>query len=262
MPDIMTTYTFLSAKPSIMTNKAPTSKRDQLFAELLTEPSQFSFNESVVDVFPDMIQRSVPGYPTVVRMSGVLSEQYAKPNTCVYDLGCSLGESIRAAEIALNDRDCQLVGIDNSSAMINRASETLGSTSKINWVLGDVTAMDYAQSSVVIMNFTLQFIPIERRLALLTKIRNAMIPGGLLILSEKLTMPDPEMDALMINLHHDFKRSQGYSDMEIAQKRDAIDNVLIPETAATHLDRLASAGFSRTSVWFQCLNFASFIAVA
>jgi tRNA (cmo5U34)-methyltransferase len=89
-----------------------------------------------------------------------------------------------------------------------------------------------------------------------------MEPGGLLILSEKLTMADPAMDALMIDLHHDFKRSQGYSDLEIAQKRDAIDNVLIPETAQIHTARLADAGFSRSSIWFQCLNFASFIAIA
>jgi tRNA (cmo5U34)-methyltransferase len=89
-----------------------------------------------------------------------------------------------------------------------------------------------------------------------------MVPGGLLILSEKLTLPDLDMDALMIDLHHDFKRSQGYTDLEIAQKRDAIENVLIPETAETHTERLQEAGFSRSSIWFQCLNFASFIAIA
>ena len=88
------------------------------------------------------------------------------------------------------------------------------------------------------------------------------MPGGLLILSEKLSLPDPDMNALMIDLHHDFKRSQGYSSLEIAQKRDAIENVLIPETAAIHTQRLQDAGFSRSSVWFQCLNFASFIAIA
>jgi len=112
------------------------------------------------------------------------------------------------------------------------------------------------------MNFTLQFIPVEQRLPLLTKIRKAMIPGGLLILSEKLTLPDSDMDALMIDLHHDFKRSQGYTDLEIARKRDAIENVLIPETAEIHTQRLNEAGFSRSSIWFQCLNFASFIAIA
>ena len=242
-----------------MTDNLTPNRRDTLFAELVAEPSSFSFNDAVVNVFPDMIQRSVPGYGTVVRMSGILSEQYAQKGTHIYDLGCSLGESIRSVEAALNGRECRLVGVDNSPAMINKAQEI---DSGIQWLLADVTTLSLERSSVVIMNFTLQFIPIEQRLPLLTKIREAMVPGGLLILSEKLTLPDPDMDALMINLHHDFKRSQGYSDLEIAQKRDAIENVLIPETAETHTQRLQKAGFSSSSIWFQCLNFASFIAIA
>ena len=241
-----------------MTDNVTSNRRDTLFAELVTEPSTFSFNDAVVDVFPDMIQRSVPGYGTVVKMSGILSEQYAQEGTHIYDLGCSLGESIRSVESALNGRDCHLVGVDNSPAMIAKAQQI---DSGIKWRLTDVTTLPLERSSVVIMNFTLQFIPIEQRLSLLTKIREAMVPGGLLILSEKLTLPDPDMDALMIDLHHDFKRSQGYTDLEIAQKRDAIENVLIPEAAETHTERLQEAGFSRSSIWFQCLNFASFIAI-
>lgn len=244
---------------SLMTDNVTPNRRDTLFAELVAEPSTFSFNDAVVDVFPDMIQRSVPGYGTVVKMSGILSEQYAQEGTHIYDLGCSLGESIRSVEGALNGRDCHLVGVDNSPAMISKAQQM---DSGIKWRLADVTTLPLERSSVVIMNFTLQFIPIEQRLSLLTKIREAMVPGGLLILSEKLMLPDPAMDALMIDLHHDFKRSQGYTDLEIAQKRDAIENVLIPETAETHTQRLQEAGFSRSSIWFQCLNFASFIAIA
>ena len=259
MPDII--YLTFSYR-LLMSQDPQKTHRDQLFANLVAEPSQFSFNEAVVDVFPDMIQRSVPGYGTVVRMSGVLTEQYAKEGTYVYDLGCSLGESIRAAELAIGDRACQLVGVDNSPAMIEKVRAEMPPRSKIMWHLSDITQMEFKTASVVIMNFTLQFIPINERLKLLKQIRSSMVPGGLLILSEKLTMPDAEMNELMVNLHHDFKRSQGYSGLEIAQKRDAIDNVLIPETAEVHRTRLTEAGFSRSSVWFQCLNFASFIAIA
>ena len=259
MPDII--YLTFSYR-LLMSQDPQKTHRDQLFANLVAEPSQFSFNEAVVDVFPDMIQRSVPGYGTVVRMTGVLTEQYAKEGTHVYDLGCSLGESIRAAELAIGDRACQLVGVDNSPAMIEKVRAEMPPRSEIMWHLSDITQMDFKTASVVIMNFTLQFIPINERLKLLKQIRSSMVPGGLLILSEKLTMPDAEMNELMVNLHHDFKRSQGYSGLEIAQKRDAIDNVLIPETAEVHRTRLTEAGFSRSSVWFQCLNFASFIAIA
>jgi tRNA (cmo5U34)-methyltransferase len=259
MPDII--YLTFSYR-LLMSQDPQKTHRDQLFADLVAEPSQFSFNEAVVDVFPDMIQRSVPGYGTVVRMTGVLTEQHAKEGTHVYDLGCSLGESIRAAELAIGDRACHLIGVDNSPAMIAKVREEMRPLSKIVWHLSDITQMEFKTASVVIMNFTLQFIPIHERLKLLKQIRSAMVPGGLLILSEKLTMPDAEMNQLMVELHHDFKRSQGYSDLEIAQKRDAIDNVLIPETAEVHRTRLAEAGFSRSSIWFQCLNFASFIAIA
>ena len=259
MPDII--YLTFSYR-LLMSQDPQKTHRDQLFANLVAEPSQFSFNEAVVDVFPDMIQRSVPGYGTVVRMTGVLTEQYAKEGTHVYDLGCSLGESIRAAELAIGDRACQLVGVDNSPAMIEKVRAEMPRRSKIMWHLSDITQMEFKTASVVIMNFTLQFIPINERLKLLKQIRSSMVPGGLLILSEKLTMPDAEMNELMVNLHHDFKRSQGYSGLEIAQKRDAIDNVLIPETAEVHRIRLTEAGFSRSSVWFQCLNFASLIAIA
>jgi len=146
--------------------------------------------------------------------------------------------------------------------MIRRAREKVEPDSTIEWIEADALEVSFSPCSVVILNFTLQFIPVEQRLHLLKAIRSAMMPGGLLILSEKLTMADAAMDALMIDLHHDFKRSQGYSDLEIAQKRDAIENVLIPETAQAHSDRLSEAGFSRSSIWFQCLNFASFIAIA
>ena len=224
------------------------NRRDNLFAELRADTTLFSFNDSVVDVFPDMIQRSVPGYSTVVRMTGVLAEQYAQSESCIYDIGCSLGESIRSAERALGDneslqRNCRLVGIDNSAAMIRRAREKVEPDSTIEWIEADALEVSFSPCSVVILNFTLQFIPVEQRLHLLKAIRSAMMPGGLLILSEKLTMADAAMDALMIDLHHDFKRSQGYSDLEIAQKRDAIENVLIPETAQAHSDRLSIYSF-------------------
>jgi tRNA (cmo5U34)-methyltransferase len=126
----------------------------------------------------------------------------------------------------------------------------------------DVLDTPLENASVVIMNYTLQFIPIEARETLLRRIRGAMQPGDVLILSEKLTLPDPRLNEYLIDLHHDFKRQQGYSDLEIAQKRQALEDVLVPETRQAHVDRLQRVGFSRCDVWFQCLNFGSLIAIA
>ena len=127
---------------------------------------------------------------------------------------------------------------------------------------GNIMDGQLENASVVILNYTLQFIPVKQREALLRRIRSAMQPGDVLILSEKLTLPDPQLNDYLIDLHHNFKRQQGYSELEIAQKRQALEDVLIPETRHQHVERLNQVGFSRCDIWFQCLNFASLIAIA
>ena len=241
------------------------SDRDNLFAQTLADPGLFTFNESVVGVFPDMIQRSVPGYGTVIAMTGQLAARHARTGSCIVDLGCSLGASLLAAASHPETAVCELIGIDNSPAMLRQCRSTLDKALPNNTIrlqTGDITEQHYDNTCVFIMNYTLQFIPPNRRLALVKKLRDALQPGDILILSEKIELAEPAMNARMIDMHHDFKRAQGYSDLEIANKRQALENVLIPETRQGHIDRLNQAGFSHCDVWFQCFNFASFIAVA
>ncbi len=244
---------------------APAPSRDQLYAEPLAERGLFRFNETVASVFPDMISRSVPGYTTVIAMTGVMAARHARANTTIYDLGCSLGASLLSVAKEPACQHCKLIGIDNSEAMLSAARSHLAQFPEgklITLEVGDIADVALDDASVVIMNYTLQFVPIAQREAVLTRIRQALMPGDLLILSEKITLKDNELNRRLIDLHHDFKRQQGYSDLEIAQKRDALENVLLPETREAHFDRLKHAGFSQCDVWFQCLNFASFIAIA
>ena len=138
----------------------------------------------------------------------------------------------------------------------------LKEASRIELRQADLLDTALEDASVVIMNYTLQFIAVQEREALLKRIREAMLPGDVLILSEKLTLPDQRLNEYLIDLHHDFKRQQGYSDLEIAQKRQALEDVLVPETRQNHVERLHKVGFSRCDVWFQCLNFGSLIAIA
>ena len=116
-------------------------------------------------------------------------------------------------------------------------------------------------ASVVVLNFTLQFIPLELRNRVIRNIYAGLRPGGIMVLSEKVTFEDPHLDELNIDLHHQFKRANGYSDMEISSKRAALENVLQPETLAQHKQRIGEAGFSSCDVWFQCFNFASLVAL-
>lgn len=241
------------------------SPRDNLFAQTLGDPGLFTFNEAVVGVFPDMIQRSVPGYSTVIAMTGLLAARHARPDSRIYDLGCSLGASLLSAARHSETDACEMIGIDNSEAMLSQCRVTLDREqpdNRITLIAGDITKQEYSNASVFIMNYTLQFIAPQKRLALLTKLRGALQPGDILILSEKIELGEQAMNELMIDMHHDFKRAQGYSDLEIAKKRQAIENVLIPETRDAHFARLKQAGFRHCECWFQCFNFASLIAVA
>lgn len=241
-----------------------TGDRDNLFASPVTRPGPFVFDEQVVRVFPDMIRRSVPGYATVLAMTGLLAARHAQPGTRLYDLGCSLGASTLAMRQALRTPDCTIIAVDNSEAMLDRCRSVIDSDSHdtpVELWREDLEHTRIEAASVVVLNYTLQFVAPERRAAVIRSIYRGLQPGGILILSEKVRFPDPALDALNREMHHDFKRAQGYSDLEIAGKRDAIDNVLIPDTLETHRQRLADCGFPSAEVWFQCFNFASLVAL-
>ncbi len=244
------------------------SDNDRIYATPQPQISDFAFNEAVVRVFPDMIKRSVPGYPTIVENIGVLAAQFAQPDSLLYDLGCSLGAVTQALRRHVRADGCRVVAVDNSPAMVERCREYLHAQDSMFQELlpvsveeGDILALAFQPSSVVALNFTLQFIAPDQRLALLGRIRQSLLPGGALILSEKLRFEDAGEQQLLTDLHIGFKRANGYSELEIAQKRSALDNVMKPDSLEQHRERLLKAGFSRVIPWFQCLNFASLIAL-
>ncbi len=217
----------------------------------------------MVDVFPDMIQRSVPGYSAMISAIGLLAGRFGQDNSFCYDLGCSLGAASLAMHQQITAQNCQIVAVDNSEAMVSRFRLGLQAIpdAKIEVHCADIRHIEIVKASVVVLNFTLQFIPVEDRELLLAKIWQGLLPGGLLILSEKLAFDDDKQHELQMDMHHLFKKAQGYSDMEISQKRTALENVLIPESFALHRQRLSKVGFSSVEVWFQYFNFASMIAL-
>ncbi len=239
------------------------TKKDRLFAQPLQDVPKFTFDGQVAAVFPDMIKRSVPGYSTILHMIGQMAERYARPGTVCYDLGCSLGASLLAMRGNIHCSDVNIIGVDNSEEMLERCRQIVASQPgnvPVELKAADITEVSLEPASICVLNFTLQFIAKHERAALLDKIARALVSGGVLILSEKLSFEDTEHDALMTDLHHDFKRMQGYSDLEIAQKREAIEHILVPESLEIHRQRLLNAGFRSANIWFQCFNFASIIA--
>ena len=238
--------------------------KDNLFSEQGSMIVDFAFDEKVVNVFPDMIRRSVPGYESIITMVGLIAAEYAQPDSNIYDLGCSLGAASLSVLKQLKQPSCKLVAVDNSQAMIKKCKTNLDTEKnqvQVELLCSDIQDIEIENASVVIMNFTLQFITPEQRFPLLQKIYRGLRPGGILILSEKIIFAnDNEQDDQEV-LQLAFKKANGYSELEISQKRTALENVLIPDTLELHQQRLQSVGFSRTHLWFQCFNFISLLAI-
>ena len=214
-----------------------TNPRDTIYADPLSETGLFAFDDNVARVFPDMIKRSVPGYATIVAMTGLLAGRYATPGSALYDLGCSLGASTLAMRQNLRQPECRIIGVDNSASMLERCRSIIDTDTHdtpVDLVCANLQDISIEDASVVVLNFTLQFIPLEIRDAVLHSIYQGMRPGGIMVLSEKVTFADPHLDELNIDLHHQFKRANGYSELEVAQKRNALENVLLPETLLQH----------------------------
>jgi tRNA (cmo5U34)-methyltransferase len=239
------------------------TEKDTLF----NNPQQvvnFAFDDAVADVFPDMIRRSVPGYETVISLLGVLAQQYAQANTNVYDLGCSLGAATLSMHRQTRTLNLKHICVDNSEAMVKRCDSRLTRhmpETDLTIICDNIEDIEIKQASMVVVNFTLQFLAPDARLALLKKTYQGLLPNGILVLSEKLVFENDDENQLQIGWHHTFKSANGYSDLEISQKRAAIENVMIPDTLEKHHQRLQQAGFENSYQWFQSFNFASLIAI-
>ena len=247
-------------------DQAKDKAKDKVFSRPLSEVKAFEFNETVAGVFQDMISRSVPGYALLLRMIGLYASLFVQPGSRVYDLGCSLGEASLVIADQSTGIDCHIIAVDSSSAMIDKCrqhSDTAHSevATNIEWCCADIRVTDISNASMVVLNLTLQFLPPAERPALLQNIFNGLRPGGVLVLSEKVVFADATENQRMQQLYQGFKKTMGYSDLEISQKRNALENVLIPDDEQQHQERLKTAGFGEIYQCFRGFNFVSYLAI-
>jgi len=252
----------ISAPPQFAVSRSVPA--DRIYSLPLNRVGDFEFDDDVADVFPDMIRRSVPGYASMLSMIGQCAQRYVLPDTNVYDLGCALG----AATFAVQQNavsECRIHAVDSSAAMVTRlrglVSQQQCEGAAVEVHEADIRETAVHNASLVVLNLTLQFLPTDERESFVHCVASGILPGGAMLLSEKISFADVAENRLMTTLHHDFKRAHGYSDLEIAQKRTAIEKRLVPETLKAHMGRLRRAGFSTVCPWFQCFNFASVLAV-
>jgi tRNA (cmo5U34)-methyltransferase len=238
--------------------------KDKLFEKDFATVKSFAFDEQVTEVFADMIKRSVPGYDSILKSIAMFSMKYATANSKIYDLGCSLGAvAITAAKATKDLTNCQIVGVDTSKPMLEKCQELINKKklpSKITLINQDINEIIIESASMVVSNFTIQFIPKQQRLAIIENIYNGLNPGGVFIISEKFKS-DAKADEFLIDHYHAYKKLNGYSNKEIQAKRQALKDVLIPDSIDEIQARLINAGFDQVYKWFQCFNFASFIAI-
>jgi len=235
--------------------------RDEIYKDKM-DISKFTFDQKVVDVFDDMVLRSVPGYKQMIELIGLAGRTYPVINSNVYDLGCSTGAVTLSIASNLKSESVKIFSIDNSKEMIEECSKNLfGTEANIQYICDDIENIQFENASLIVLNLTLQFIKPKNRSKLVKRMHDSLLPGGALIISEKIIHKNKETNKSLISLHESFKRENGYSETEIAQKRKAIEEVLIPESIEQHLKRLSDSGFKKPLVQMQCINFASFLAV-
>ncbi len=232
--------------------------RDEIFKKPITK--QFAFDEEVATVFDDMIARSVPFYKENLALVRDIVLKNSKEESVIYDLGCSTGTLL--IEIAKrSDKKLHLFGLDNAAAMIERARNKAGAFGvDVTFIEADIIDFAYEKSDIFIANYTLQFIRPLKREKFVRKIYQSLKEEGLFIFSEKVISEDKKLNKQLIDIYFDFKKAQGYSDFEIAQKREALENVLVPYTLKENEEMMKNCGFSYVEPIFRWANFATFIA--
>ncbi len=239
------------------------SAKDTLF-QIDSVEEDFVFNERVVEVFDDMLDRSVPFYREVIGSTARLLDCFLNRGDTVYDLGCATGTTLLEFSRLLENRELKFVGVDNSAPMLDKArlkTELYSKTDSLSFLEEDITKIDHPGAGAFIVNYTLQFIRPLQRGDFVRKLYDNLRPGGVLLLSEKVISDDRRLNREYIAIYHRFKRKKGYSELEIAKKREALENVLIPFSIDENKTLLKNCGFNSVDTYFQWFNFASFIAV-
>ena len=231
--------------------------------KVFTKPikKQFEFDEEVAAVFDDMLERSVPFYKESQRITEFFALKNLNAGGILYDLGCSTASLLLNIHRSLKV-NATLVGLDNSEAMLAQAKrkcEAYGA--KIDVLNADILEYEYKSADVFISNYTLQFIRPLVREELIKKIASSLKKEGVFIFSEKVISHHSKLNKDLIECYYEFKKEQGYSEYEIMQKREALENVLVPYSEEENIKMALSSGFSHCEVVFRWANFATFIAL-
>jgi len=236
--------------------------KDRIY--LSKEAESFLFGEDVAGAFDDMASRSIPNYFELQLLICNLAARYYQSNSAIYDLGCSTATSLVVIYKALGGLVDRIIGIDSSRPMLEKAQEKLerfGLAEKVALQHGRLQELEIEPASFIFANYTLQFLPVQDRALILGKVFDSLLPGGVFLLSEKVEVSDPEENKIVTELYEDFKRRNGYSDMEIAKKRESLKGVLLPLTYQENEKLLLEAGFKSIVSVLRGYGFQSWLCI-
>ena len=242
---------------------SPSTAPDTLYASGAVH-QDFTFNDRVAEVFDDMLSRSIPHYRTVIEAMAQLLAARLPAGATVCDLGCSTGTTLLEISRLLTGRAYCFIGIDNAPAMLDKArrkAEPAAASGRISFREDDITSCALPPAAAFLCNYTLQFLRPMARQAFVERLYAALPAGGVLILSEKTISHAGRLNRDFIDIYHGFKRRQGYSELEIAAKREALENVLVPFSAEENVAMLRQAGFAEIEIFFKWFNFLSIVAL-
>lgn len=237
--------------------------KDEVFRDQIEKASDFKFGANVARVFDDMVNRSVPFYGEIQRMMAEIASGHAREGTDVYDLGCSTGATLIGMNTMV-DQQIRFIGVDDSQEMLDKCNSKLiehGFTRPYELRCADLgKGVNIQNASVVVLCLTLQFVRPIYREQVIKNIIDGLNPGGILILVEKILAEESSFNREFIEYYYNYKRRNNYSEMEIAQKREALENVLVPYKLSENISLLRDKGFSHCEVFFKWYNFAGLIA--
>ncbi|ADD79547.1 carboxy-S-adenosyl-L-methionine synthase CmoA [Candidatus Riesia pediculicola] len=239
-------------------------KKDNILRNAIKDLKDWRFDRKVSEVFHDMAHRSIPGYKNISNTIGYFSKKFIQPKSNIYDLGCSIGEVTESILKYVLNKNCTIISVDHSKDMIKnfkkRLYKKIQKSNSIKIFQRDILKIDIKNASIIVLNFTLQFIHPFKKTYVIDKIYQGLNQNGILILSEKIKSQNPEENKLFSSAYKNFKLSNGYSRLEVIQKERMLKNSMFLESMEQHRSRLKQSGFCDFILWFQYLNFISLIA--
>jgi len=218
--------------------------------------------DNISGEFDDHIQKSIPLYRQGHELVCHYSDFFLKPDSIVYDIGCSTGQFLaKLARRHAQKGELRLIGIDTVADMIGYASHLSAPDPRLSFVLGNALDMQFDHADMIVANYTIQFLPPRVRQTLIDTLYTSLNWGGAFFMFEKVRAPDSRFQDYANQIYIEFKLDNGFSEAEIINKARSIKGVMEPFSSQGNIDMLRRAGFTDIVTIQKYVCFEGFLAI-